>query len=243
MTRPTLDTDSHDGLHRRTVLHMPVALAAACGLTRIARRPGAVDEFEALAERWKALHAEVDVARIETEEAYLNELAAALVKVPTEKLPGRLRTVYDEGGLSTGPAWMGGSIFLVEAKLDPDAFLGPHNHPGFCVLTVGVAGSCDVRHYEVEGDAPPAKEGTPAFRVRERVRAWMTPGRFTTLSRGRDNIHSFRAGRDGATVLDFTTQLSDKSVGYESFSALEVSSEPTDVPGVHEARWLGDPYK
>ena len=236
------------GVQRRTILRLPVALAGLCGLGRLVHAQGPrtqdpVGEFEALADRWVSLADGLDLEQPLAEERYLRQLASELVPVPIADYPKRSRVVYDAGGLRTGPAWHRGSIFIVEVDLEPGAFLAPHNHPGFCVLTLGVAGSCDARHYEAEGEAPRPVAGTPGFRVRERVRKWITPGRFSDLSRARDNIHSFRAGPAGAKLLDFTTQLGDTTVGFSDFSALEVGDEPVGDGGVFEARWLGDPYE
>ena len=232
------------GIARRRVLQLPATLAAVAGFGRLARSAPLPDVFDALTERWTALHAELDPDASGSEDAYLYELAAALTRVPVSAFPSRDRTVYDAGGLTTGPAWIGGSIFLVEVVLAPDAVLAPHNHPGFCVLTLGVEGACEVRHYEPHGDAPPAQADTPSFQLRERLRKWITPGRSSALTRTRDNIHAFRAGPDGATLLDFTTQLGDTSVGFERFSALELEGASFDAAGsVVPARWVGDPYR
>jgi hypothetical protein len=62
----------------------------------------------------------------------------------------------------------------------------------------------------------------------------LTPGRISTLTQKRDNIHTFRAGKDGALGMDINTFLP----GNKAFSFLEFSQKPIDPERrVYEAVW------
>ena len=68
----------------------------------------------------------------------------------------------------------------------------------------------------------------------------MLPGRLSELTMTRDNIHTFKAGEQGATILDFTAQVDDTET---SFSALEIDAKPHDpLAALYRAKWLGNPY-
>ena len=82
---------------------------------------------------------------------------------------------------------------------------------------------------------------TPPFTVQRTRGGLLLPGRLSELTRTRDNIHTFRAGKDGATILDFTSTVGNSKTG---FSALQIDTEPSDTFGrLYQARWLGNPYR
>ena len=62
----------------------------------------------------------------------------------------------------------------------------------------------------------------------------------STLTRGRGNIHGFRAGPQGARFVDFGVHFRDPGPGPTAFSQLDIEPEPVDrARRVHMARWLG----
>ncbi len=58
--------------------------------------------------------------------------------------------------------------------------------------------------------------------LQQTARSWLRPGRFSLLTRARDNVHEFRAGAAGARVLDL-------------FAWLDATSRS------HDLAWIGDP--
>ena len=237
----------HDATHgvrlgRRAALTGGAALAAAA-LLRTARSapPDAAPSFERLAARWVELAgALLEDPSAADEARFVRRIDDLVSELPAAALPRRTRTVFDQGGLRSGPAWADGKTFLVELTLDPGTVIQAHNHPGFAVLTAVLEGEATCRHFEGDGELPPSTSRDP-FPLREMRRLVMLPGRTSGLTRRRDNIHWFRAGEDGATLLDFTTRIGGAD---EGFSALELSDAPRDAHrGIFEARWIGNPYK
>ncbi|MCZ6696445.1 MAG: hypothetical protein O7A63_07900 [Acidobacteria bacterium] len=176
-----------------------------------------------------------------SEERYIRELTSLVSQLPLDAVPPRRKVVFDKNGLKTGPAWSQGRIFVVELTLQPHAVIRPHNHPSHNAVSLGVAGACQYEHYEIVGEAPPAKSGTPPFVVQRTRSGLLLPGRLSELTRTRDNIHTFRAGKEGATILDFTATVGNPKT---DFSVLKIDTEPRDLfGGRYEARWLGNPYR
>jgi len=250
MKRPEPDLDPVDSTESSVRVSRRVALqggaAAATALLIGAARanaddPAGPDPFEALSKRWLELAAEVTAdADAALEERYLRRLGDLIAELPPEQLPRRERVVFDRDGMKTGPAWASGTTFLVELTLDPGAVIQAHDHPGFAVTTAVIEGEALCRQFEPDGDAP-TSESREVFRLREMSRSVLVPGRRSDLSRSRDNIHWFRAGEAGATLLDFTYRIGGTT---RKFSALDLSDEPiAPARGIFEARWIGNPYK
>ena len=62
-------------------------------------------------------------------------------------------------------------------------------------------------------------------------------GQTTALTRMRDGMHGFRAGKQGARIVDFTLSLSED---FETFSYVGLGEKPLDAERrVWSARWLG----
>ena len=244
--KPDLDESSDAGVRvtRRTVLRGSAAAMVSALLGRMAfasssERPAAASE--AFYDAWRALSARLETEPTLREEGYIGELEVLVARLAVDDMPRRQRVVFEQDGLKTGPAWFEGKLFIVELTLDPGAVIRPHNHPAHNVVTVGVAGACTYEHYEPQGDAPPQKPDTPHFTVRRTRAGILLPGRRSELTRTRDNIHTFRAGDEGATILDFTTTVGDPKL---DFSELEIDMRPRGALGLlHEARWLGNPYR
>ncbi len=227
---------------RRTVLQ-GAAVAAIGALFGRAARAGddaPVPDAQAFYDAWRALGAQLK-SKSSDEERYIWELQGLLARLGTAAMPRRQRVVFDQDGLKTGPAWFEGRIFVIELSMDPGAVIRPHNHPMHNVVTVGLAGACRYEHYEPVGKVPPQEPGTPHFTVRRTRSGVLLPGRRSELTRVRDNIHTFRAGDQGATILDFTTTVGDET---KHFSELDIDARPRDALAAQfEARWLGNPYR
>ena len=240
-TRNEVGHSSLEGIRmgRRRMLQGSAAAAAGFLLGQFARA-GFENEDEFF-ERWQQLATRLLEDSAIEEEEYVRELSRDITLLPLQRVPRRTEVRFDEAGLRTGPAWMAGPIFIVEITMEPGSVVRPHNHPSHNSVTVGLEGHCTYAHYELHGDAPPAEKGTPSFTVRETRAGVLTTGRMAELTRSRDNIHTFHAGDDGATILDFTTTVGG---GSSRFSVLEIDENPKDARGrLFEARWVGNPYR
>ena len=103
------------------------------------------------------------------------------------------------------------------------------------VMTAGISGTCYYRQFESVGDPPPHASREP-FRVREMRKGILEVGRVAWLTRTRDWMHTFRAGAEGASIVDFGCSLSEKS----EFSYVAISDKPVEKPTrTYEAVWEG----
>lgn len=169
------------------------------------------------------------------QEAYLRWLGLMAAGLRAADLPlarlGKYRKL--EPATSFGVGYRGEPFFVVEWRMEPGAFLPPHCHPNVSVCTVGLEGEARIRNFEIVGGAPEFASSKP-FRVRETRDELIGPGRINTLSPARDNIHTFRAGGQGARGLDITT-YHGANVG---FSHLELGGKPLDEQErIYEAVW------
>ncbi len=194
------------------------------------------DAFDAFADAWRDLHVDYMGGGIEgepMEDAYLYRLAAEARGLAPTAVPPMMRKAFENERLSTGPAWVGGAIFAVVVEMAPDSVLTPHDHPGHVVVTMGLRGTASYAHYELADEPPPKDDRASPFLVRETRTGILAPGCTTHLSRTRDNMHTFRAGPEGATLVDFTTEI-----GGPKFSMLTLDAEPEDAfEGLYVARW------
>jgi len=132
-----------------------------------------------------------------------------------------------------GPSFRGSPFFIIQWRMEPGAFLPPHNHPNASVCTVGFEGEVRVRNFEIIGE-PPTYNSKQTFRVRETRDETMRRGRINTLNPVRDNIHCFRVGKEGARGLDINTLHGPMS----AFSFLDMSANPMDAENrIYEATW------
>ena len=243
------DHETVQGVHvtRRATLHGTWALPALWMLSRLSSRTDgrAADEIEALLQRWTDSSAELVASEDPNEDAHLMRLCADLADVDPGAFPPRQRVTYDKDGMTSGPVHVGMPFIVIQFDLDPGAVIPAHNHVGWGFVSMGVRGESTVRHFEVAGEAPePGADLETRFPVREVTSALLLPGRTSSLTRARANIHQFRAGEQGATFLDFGVRMGDPGKGPRSGSSLEVDPEPLDPrKRLYEARWLGDIYK
>src|ERR1044072_6786222 len=117
-----------------------------------------------------------------------------------------------------GPSFRGSPFFIIQWRMEPGAFLPPHNHPNGSVCTLAFEGEVRLRNFEIIGEAPDyASKKT--FHVRETRNEMMSHGRNNTLSPLRDNIHCFQASSEGARGIDINTLHGTTN----NFSFLDIS--------------------
>ncbi|MCB1023522.1 MAG: hypothetical protein KDB79_03975, partial [Acidobacteria bacterium] len=132
-----------------------------------------------------------------------------------------------------GVGYRGIPFFVVEWKMSPNSYFPPHNHPNASVCTVGTGGEARIRNFETVGDVPEFSSKDP-FRVKETHNELISAGRINALSAKRDNIHTFRVGKDGATGIDITTYHGE-NIG---FSFLEIEENvKSNSEKLFEATW------
>jgi PCO_ADO len=107
-------------------------------------------------------------------------------------------------GVRVGQIAISRRAVVVAYEMAPGSLLPPHNHPNYSVATIGVAGEAAVTQYELDGEAP-AFESRAPFSVRRTIERVLRPGEAVTLIPDRDNVHTFRAGPNGARFIDVAT--------------------------------------
>lgn len=223
---------------RRRMLWLPAAAAVALafnknGAAQSASTNSGWDDFlKQCLPKAQELHR--DSSR-NGQEAYLRWLGLMASKIKASELPpaklGKFKGL--EPASSFGVGYRGEPFFVVEWRMEPNAFLPPHCHPNVSVCTVGLEGEARIRNFEIVGDAPEFAS-TKGFKVRETHNELIGAGRINTLSPIRDNIHTFQAGKEGAHGVDITTYHGD-NVG---FSHLELGPKPLDErQRIYEAAW------
>ena len=169
----------------------------------------------------------------------IGSLATRLNEIPDSKL-GPYTDV--DRRVWFGPSFRGTPFFIIQWRMDPGAFLPPHNHPNGSVCTLSFEGEVLLRNFQIIGEAPDYTSGK-AFRVRETRRETMEAGRINTLSPIRDNIHCFQAGRVAARGIDINTVHSKPG----PYSFLDMNEKPVDSDNrIYEATWnpqMGQPKK
>ena len=201
-----------------------------------------VDFFE----RWIERAAELTASDDPNEDAALHELCAELTRFDRASFPEPFRVAYEENGLKIGPVGGDATLQILQIDLEPGAVIRPHNHVGFCFVSLGLQGGVRARHFEpvgVELDPPEGVSTEKASDVvlREVSSTWLTPGRTSTLTRTRANIHTFQAGDDGARMIDFGIHFSNPGDGPTRFSVLEIDDSPRDqLLRTFDARWVGN---
>ena len=198
----------------------------AMGLTR---REG----FEEFASTWQELAAELADGAIGND-GFLHRLAGALASLGPDGVPPKMRTVYDKNGMKTGPAYFENGLLIVVVELMAGAVIPPHRHNAHDILTVGLKGFCTYRHYQIVGEAPESGDSKTTWRVQETRSGIMTRGRSSDLTVSRDHIHTFHAGEEGATILDFLTKTEDAG----QTPIIHIEEEPREkFLRIHDARW------
>ncbi|MFZ1699733.1 MAG: hypothetical protein WBO10_01495 [Pyrinomonadaceae bacterium] len=181
----------------------------------------------------KAVGLHADSTR-QGQEKYLRWLGynAAKLKLgdlPTAKL-GKFKNL--DPAMFFGVGYRGIPFFVVEWRMEPNAFLPPHNHPNVSVCTVGLEGEARMRNFEPVAEMP-AFSSARTFQIQETHNEVLRPGQINTLSAVRDNIHTFQAGRNGARGIDITTYHGE-NIG---FSHLEIVDKTGTADRIFEAKW------
>ncbi len=237
---------------RRAFLQLP-GLAAAPALMPIASPAFAGDaerfaplDFDRFQDEWAKLAA----ARLGPDaadsapDAYLFALTSLVARLPLDQVPEG-RKAYESEGLASGPCWFGKGFGIVELRLAPGYVIAPHNHTAQEVVTVGRTGMCTFRHFDIQGDVPnydPAAQDK--LTLRETHSGVLDPRRSSNLSLVRDNVHMFRAGAQGARILDFMITLPEPEGAERSGIFLEVAPEQTSdsIERMFQARQIASPY-
>jgi hypothetical protein len=136
------------------------------------------------------------------------------------------------------PSYRGAPFVIIQWRMHPRAILPAHCHPRASVCTLGLEGEARLRNFEVEGSAPAFDSGSSeTFLIRETHSQIIAPGRVSTISTVRDNIHYFEAGPDGARGIDITIPYGgDGSFSFVGFAP----DRPKDAGRrVFEATWTG----
>jgi hypothetical protein len=222
---------------RRLVLGFPLLFAGSALSSQ--EPPGG--GFSDLTAALKILAAELLEKKALTADEYLSRLAGLGAGLRTDDVPegklGRFSTF--DPPIELGPIHRDVPIVIIQWRFAPGAVLPPHNHTPAHVLSLCIEGECRVRHFDAV-DAPPL-DSRETFRIRETENRILKPGRSTSLTPARDNIHTFEAGPEGALGFDINTFLP----GEGDWSMLEVDeSSPRSREGyerVFEARWTGKP--
>lgn len=238
-----MDVDPNCRVSRRHALRVSLALGAGGACTGYAlaaegERPVAGAgfaplEFSELAALWRRLVKDF-VAGDGIDADYAARLASLLARLdPEARLPD-YQVRNESKDFVAGPCWTDVNMAIVRFELKPGAVLTAHDHPPQVVVTTGIDGRARFRHFE-STDPKPAHDSREPFRVRETRQGILEAGRTTALTRQRDWIHTFEAGRAAATIVDFTATLSDS----DDWSYVEIGSESLGEDGDFEARWLG----
>jgi len=160
----------------------------------------------------------------------IGSLATRLKEIPDSKL-GPYTSV--DPRVSFGPSFRGSPFYIIQWRMEPGAFLPPHNHPNASVCTLAFAGEVQLRNFEIVGEAPDLAS-KKTFRIRETRNETMTPGRISTLSPVRDNIHCFQVGKTAARGIDINTEHPKTTW----FSFLDMNDKPMDTEGrIYEVSW------
>jgi hypothetical protein len=228
---------------RRRLLWLPVWLTASAVFARAAKQESVANSAAEpgweyfLKQSTPAAEALYKDSSPRGQEAYLHYLASAIARVQPDQVPrakvGRFGSL--DPPVHFGISYRGKPFFIVEWRLEPNAFLPPHCHPNASVCTVGLEGEARIRNFEIVGQAPEFRS-RQTFLVRETHNEVISRGRINTLSSTRDNIHTFRAGKSGARGIDISS-LHGPDVG---FSFLDIAERPRDLEDrVFEAVWKG----
>ena len=80
----------------------------------------------------------------------IGSLATRLKEIPDSRL-GPYTSV--DSRVWFGPSFRGAPFFIIQWRMEPGAFLPPHNHPNASVCTVGFAGEVRLRNFEIVGES------------------------------------------------------------------------------------------
>jgi hypothetical protein len=169
------------------------------------------------------------------EEAHIFRLSAMASRLRLTSVPkGKLGAF---AGLNPpvefGPLKIAVPLAIIQWRLAPGATLPAHNHNPADVISLCLEGACTVRHFDIV-DRAPDYSSKETFLIRETRNDLLTPGRMSSLSTVRDNIHTFHAGKAGAMGIDINSILP----GDKPFSFLDIAETPRDPQNrIYDAAW------
>ncbi|MDX1406039.1 MAG: hypothetical protein R3192_15960 [Woeseiaceae bacterium] len=175
------------------------------------------------------------------QDAYLYTMAALASRL------GELPAVElrDFGGLD--PAYELDLIFRREGapfiilywKMEPNAVLPAHCHPGANVCTLCTRGDVILRNYDTAPGSPECWSGSAdEFEVIETNTELLRAGAVNIVSEFRNNIHRFEAGPAGAEGIDITTGY-DESPKPFSFLRLWQPGKSVSGASTYRGQWVG----
>jgi hypothetical protein len=132
-----------------------------------------------------------------------------------------------------------GRPFVVSAlKMDPGCILPLHCHPSGGAVSVCLQGSLIMRHYDLVPGAAAFTETGAAVEVDEVAVASLTKNRITQFTPTRANLHTFKAGPNGATLVEIAVQWG----GTGEFSYLKLGdavSNSSESARRYRGNWVG----
>jgi hypothetical protein len=240
-TSPTdMRKNSHDALHRRSLLAAGGALLASAAQ---AQRPNVADSSQIGWDEFltRALAAARPLAADRTlsgQDAYLHAIAqhavrlAELPPVDPEEFGG-LEPSYSFDMLHAGAPFA-----VIYWRMEAGAIYPAHNHPGTNVCTLCTGGSALVRNFHLGADAPPIDERNQSFDVFETGHCVLEAGVVNMITEHRSNLHWFEAGARGAEGIDISTTYGRM----RPFSFLRLGELSTGAARLrrYSARWVGN---
>ncbi|ARU39714.1 hypothetical protein CCB80_00565 [Armatimonadetes bacterium Uphvl-Ar1] len=175
------------------------------------------------------------------EEAYLQAVIQLLARMEGPRQPW-FGWDTSERKWDMDTLWYSPPVILYQLKFEPDAVIDLHDHRHYNGLIIGVEGELNVRNFDIvdpsvnqadlrRGKVPP--KGAE-FLIKQSAHQVLRPGKQSTLTRDRDNLHVVRAGASGATCLDLFTHFNREARSY----SLEWKDEPIEKNGSgYRASW------
>ncbi|HST19854.1 MAG TPA: hypothetical protein VLR90_01955 [Blastocatellia bacterium] len=231
-------------VERRFFVHAaPIALAAlALGLpeklsaeSRERLTESASLDFDEFVKECAALAKQAIADSSLNEEAHIFRLSMAASRLALKGVPrGKLgQFVGLNPPVEFGPLHVAAPLAIIQWRLAPGATLPAHNHTPADIISLCIEGECAIRHFDIVGDAP-EYSSRETFLILETRNDLLTPGRVSSLSTTRDNIHTFHAGKEGALGIDINSILP----GDKKFSFLDFADKPRDSQKrIYEAVW------
>jgi|GEM_PF-1624784 len=164
------------------------------------------------------------------EDAYLVQLASLLARLdrPSEAWGRRWSK-----GLAVDWMQRATPVVVTQFRMEPGAKLALHDHRDFNGVLFGIDGQVRVRNFGYADPAEALRTRKP-FKIRETAGCILSEGRYSTLSRTRDNLHELVAGKDGARLLDAFTLFGSEGKSTE----IDFRDRPLDgSPDIYEATW------
>lgn len=122
------------------------------------------------------------------------------------------------------------AVITHQIHVAPGGTIPLHDHRGMFGAILCADGDLEIRSFDVVAGGADSEEVT----LQESTRQWLRPGRFSLLTRTRDNVHEFRAGPKGARVLDLFVWLHAAARSHD----LAWVDDATKVARRYRARWV-----